>query len=79
MVAVGAAFTARPASEVTVKVSKGAEVKGPFPVTASNTPDSATLFALDLGPLHLDAGTWQVEFFGANGRSVASGFLTVSP
>ena len=79
MVAVGAAFTPRPASEVTVKVSKGSEVRGPFPPTASNNPDSATLFALDLAPLHLDAGTWQVEFFGSTGRSIASGFVTVTP
>jgi hypothetical protein len=79
MVAVGRAFTPRPAAQVTVKASKGSEVKGPFPVTASNTPDNADLFALDLAPLGLAAGTWQVEFFGSNGRSVASGFVTITP
>jgi hypothetical protein len=79
MVAVGRAFTPRAASTVSVRVSKGSEIKGPFPVTASNTPDNADLFAIDLGPLGLDAGTWQVEFFGANRRSVASGFVTVNP
>jgi hypothetical protein len=79
MVAVGRAFTPRPAAQVTVKVSKGSEVKGPFPVGASSPAENADLFAIDLGPLNLDAGTWQVEFTGSTGRSIASGFVTITP
>jgi len=79
LVAVGKAFTPRPASQVTVKVSSGATVLGPSPVSASNNPDNADLFAFDLTPLHLGAGTWQIEFFGSTGRSVASGFVSITP
>jgi hypothetical protein len=79
VVAVGKAFTPRPAAQVTVKVSSGATILGPSPVTASNNPDNADLFAFDLTPLHLTAGTWQIEFFGSTGRSIASGFLSVTP
>jgi hypothetical protein len=48
-------------------------------VTAANSPDNADLFAVDLAPLGLDAGTWQIEFFGSNQRSIASGFVTIAP
>ena len=73
MVAVGRAFTPRPASEVTVVVGSGSSNFPAAPVTASNTPDSADLFAYDLTPLKLTPGTWVVEFRGASGRTVASG------
>ena len=79
VVAVGRAFTPRPPGGVTVKVSSGSRLLGPSPVSASNNPDDADIFAFDLTPLNLPAGTWQIEFFGANGRSIAAGFLTVTP
>jgi hypothetical protein len=79
MVAVGKAFTARPASEVTVQVGKGSTNFAPRPIAASNNPDSADTFATDLTPDNLTPGTWVVSFLGANGRVIASGFLTVTP
>ncbi|MBA2382750.1 MAG: hypothetical protein H0V73_11625 [Chloroflexi bacterium] len=78
MVAVGRAFTARPPGEVTVVVSSGSSIKPARPVGASNSPDSADLFATDLTPDRLTPGTWQVEFH-AGGRIIASGFLAVTP
>ena len=75
---VGRTFTARPASAVTVQVGSGSNSRPPRPVSASNTPDNADLFAADLTSDQLPPGTWQIEFH-AGGKIVASGFLTVTP
>jgi hypothetical protein len=78
MVAVGRAFTARPANTVMVQVGSGSSSRPPRPVSASNNADSADLFATDLSGDQLAPGTWIVSFV-AGGRTIASGFLTVTP
>jgi hypothetical protein len=78
MVAVGRAFTPRPASSITVQVGSGSSSRPPRPVSASNNADSADIFAADLTPDQLSPGTWVVSFL-AGGKIIASGFLTVSP
>jgi hypothetical protein len=77
MVAVGRAFTARKAADVVVTVARGSTTFPNRGVTASNNPDSADLFAVDLTGDNLTAGTWVISFlFG--GKIIASGFLTVN-
>ena len=79
MVAVGRALAPVPASGVTVQVGAGGSAKPARPVSASDNPDNALYFAFDLTPDALGAGTWIVSFVNANGRILASGYLTVSP
>lgn len=78
MVAVGRAFTVRPASAITVQVGSGSNSRPVRPVSASNSADSADVFATDLGPDQLAPGTWVISFL-AGGKIIASGFLTVTP
>jgi hypothetical protein len=78
MVAVGRAFTARPPSTVTVQVGSGSNSRPPRPVSAAIPADNADLFAADLTQDQLTPGTWVVSFL-AGGRTIASGFLTVTP
>ena len=78
MVAVGRAFTARPASQVTVQVGSGSNSRPERPVSASSPADNADLFAADLTGDQLTPGTWVVSFV-SGGRTIASGFLTVTP
>jgi hypothetical protein len=78
MIAVGRAFTARPASAITVQVGSGSNSRPARAVAASNNADSADLFATDLTGDQLGPGTWVVSFL-AGGKIIASGFLTVAP
>ena len=48
-------------------------------MTVSDNSDSARYFAFDLTPDALGPGTWIVSFVNANGRILASGYLTVAP
>lgn len=79
LVAVGKAFTPRPASEIVVQVGQGATNRPPRPVTASNNPEGADLFAFDLSGDNLTPGTWVVSFNLPTGKIVASGYLVVTP
>ena len=79
VVAVGRVFTPRPPAETVVTVVSGSNRKPPRPVTASNSPDNADIFAFDLTPDALTPGTWVVSFTTPTGRIIASGFLTVTP
>lgn len=79
LVAVGRAFTPRPPGEVIVQVGSGSNNKPPRPVSASNNPESADLFAFDLSNDGLTPGTWVVAFANPSGRIFASGYLTVTP
>ena len=78
MIAVGRAFTARPAAAITVQVGSGSNSRPVRPVAASNSAESADLFATDLGGDQLTPGTWVISFLAA-GKIIASGFLTVTP
>lgn len=79
MVAVGRAFTPRPATEIVVGVGSGSTNFPARPVSASNDPSNADLFAFDLTPDKLGPGTWVVSFTTPAGKIIASGFLTVTP
>ncbi len=79
VVAVGRAFTPRPASDIVVQVGSGATNKAPRPPAAVNNPESADLFAFDLTADALPPGTWVVSFTTPAGKIVASGYLTVTP
>ena len=79
IVAVGRIFTPRPASEINVRVSSGSAQRPDRPPTASNNPENADLFAVDLTADALTPGTWIVSFLAPNGRIVASGFLSITP
>lgn len=78
MVAVGRAFSARPAASITVQVGSGSNSRPVRPVAASNNAESADIFATDLSGDQLGPGTWVISFL-AGGKIIASGFLTVSP
>jgi hypothetical protein len=78
MVAVGRAFTPRPTSGITVQVGSGSNSRPARPVSASNNPESADIFAADLTSDQLGPGTWVISFL-AGGKIIASGFLTVAP
>lgn len=78
IVAVGRIFTARPPAEVQVSISKGSTVKPPIPVGASNSPDSADVFAVDLKAQGVNPGTWIVSFVTSSGQILASGFVTIT-
>jgi hypothetical protein len=79
IVGVGRVLAARPASEVTVKLtSPGAPAVAPIPVSAG-AGDPATVFAVDLTPLNLAPGTWIVNFVSPNNRVLATGNLAVTP
>jgi len=79
MVAVGASFSAQDPATVTVKVTSGSNAFGPSAPSASTPQGQATYFGLDLTADKLTPGTWQIEFFSAEKRSIAAGFLTVLP
>jgi len=79
MVAVGRAFTARPAAEIVVTVGQGSTNFGAKPIAASNDPANADLFAYDLSGDKLTPGTWVISFTTPAGKILASGYLTVIP
>lgn len=79
MVAVGRTLAPTDPAGVTVQVGAGGSAKAPRPVTASDNPESAVLFAFDLTGDNLGPGTWIVSFLSPNNRILASGYLTVEP
>ncbi|MBA2719998.1 MAG: hypothetical protein H0U52_12295 [Chloroflexi bacterium] len=79
LIAVGRAFTPQPAGGVVVKVGSGSSNKPERPPTATNNPENADLFAIDLSGDALTPGTWVVSFTTPAGKILASGFLTVTP
>jgi hypothetical protein len=79
VVAVGRAFTPRPASDIVVQVGSGSTNKPPRPPAATNNPESADIFAFDLTGDALPPGTWVISFTTPAGKIVASGYLTVTP
>jgi hypothetical protein len=80
LVAVGRSLAAQAASGVMVQVgSSGSTTLPKRPVTASNNPDNADLFAVDLTADKLPPGTWIVSFIGGSGRIIASGNVTITP
>lgn len=79
LVAVGRSLAPRAAADTKVLVTTGGKRLDPIPVTASINPDSGDLFAVDLGPLNLSAGTWIVNFVNPQGRIVAAGSLQITP
>ncbi|MEI7744870.1 MAG: hypothetical protein WCK58_14125 [Chloroflexota bacterium] len=79
LVVVGRTFTAITAPGVKVQVGQGGSAKPARAVDASDSADTAQLFASDLSKDNLAPGTWIVQFLGSSGRVVASGYLVVTP
>jgi hypothetical protein len=79
VVAVARTLTPRPMSEVSVTVQSPGQNAPKRPVTAAVNPDNGDLFAVDLSADNLGPATWTINFVSANGRIVASGFLTITP
>jgi hypothetical protein len=77
LVAVGRTLTPMDPSGVTVQIGQGGNAKKPIPVTASDKPDLAQLFAVDIADQSLKPGTWIVSFLSKNKRIIASGYLIV--
>lgn len=78
VVAVGRALSPTPATDITVQLSAGGSNRPPMPIAASDNPDNAVMFAVDLTSQNLGPGTWIVSFV-AEGRILASGYLKVTP
>lgn len=78
LVAVGRTLTPMDPSGVTVQIGQGGNAKKPFPVTASDKPDQAQLFAADISGQNLTPGTWIVSFLSKSRRIIASGYLVVT-
>ena len=78
VVAVGRSLAPTPAADITVQLSAGGSNRPPMPVAATDNPDNAVLFAVDLTSQNLGPGTWIVSFV-AGGRILASGYLKVTP
>lgn len=79
IVAVARTLTPRPMSEVSVTVQSPGQNAPKRPVTAAVNPDNGDLFAVDLTADNLGPAVWTINFVSANGRIIASGFLTITP
>lgn len=79
IVAVARVLTPRPMSEVSVTVQSPGQNAPKRPVTAAVNPDNGDLFAVDLTADNLGPAVWTINFVSANGRIIASGFLTITP
>jgi hypothetical protein len=78
-VAVGKALAPTDGSGLKLQLSLNGSSKPARAPDAMDNPSSASLFASDLSKDNLTPGTWIVSFTNAEGRIIASGFLTVSP
>jgi len=79
LVAVGRSLAPTDATGITVEIGQGGAAKPARPVAATDKPDKAQLFATDLAPDGLAPGTWIVSFLSKSGRTLASGYLVVTP
>jgi hypothetical protein len=79
VVAVGRALAAVDPTGVKVRIESDGQPKPLRPPTTMDNPSSATLFASDLTADALGPGTWIVSYLDSEGRTLASGFLTIIP
>jgi len=79
LVAVGRSLAPTDATGITVQIGQGGAAKPVRPVTVTDKPDKAQLFATDLSADGLGPGTWIVSFLSKSGRTLASGYLVVTP
>ncbi len=79
VVAVGKALAPVDPTGVVVKIEANGKAKPPRAPAAMDNPTSASFFATDLSGDGFTPGTWIVSFVNAEGRILASGFLSVVP
>jgi hypothetical protein len=79
VVAVGKALAPVDPTGVKVRIEADGRPKPPRPPTAMDNASSATFFATDLTADALGPGTWVVSYLDPEGRTLASGFLTIIP
>lgn len=79
LVAVARFHNPRNPADVRLSVSAGSTNHANVPITATNSPEAATLWVADLSGLSLGASTWQVSFTDPQSRIIASGFIQITP
>jgi hypothetical protein len=79
VVAVGKALAPVDGSGVKLELKLNGKAKPLRAPDAMDDPATASFFASDLSADGLTAGTWIVAFVNAQGRVLASGFLSVAP
>jgi hypothetical protein len=79
VVAVGKALAPVDGTGVQLELKLNGKAKPKRAPDAMDNPASASFFASDLSGDGLTAGTWIVSFVNAQGRVLASGFLSVAP
>ena len=79
VVAVGKALAPVDGTGVKLRLEAGGTAKPLRAPDAMDNPTSASFFASDLSGDGLTPGTWIVSFVNAEGRVLASGFLSVAP
>jgi hypothetical protein len=79
VVAVGKALAPVDGTGVMLELKLNGKAKPKRAPDAMDNPASASFFGSDLSGDGLTAGTWIVSFVNAQGRVLASGFLSVGP
>ena len=79
VVAVGKALAPVDGTGVQLHLEAGGSAKPSRNPDAMDNPTSASFFASDLSADGLTPGTWIVSYVNAQGRVLASGFLSVAP
>lgn len=78
VVAVGKLFTARPAEEISVRISAGGNVRQTLPL-APGTTGTIEVAAADLTAANLGPATYIVSFVDKKGTVLAAGKLNIIP
>ncbi|HYO42781.1 MAG TPA: hypothetical protein VES19_06230 [Candidatus Limnocylindrales bacterium] len=79
VVAVGKALAPVDGTGVQLELKLNGKAKALRAPDAMDNPTTASFFGSDLSADGLTAGTWIVSFVNAQGRVLASGFLSVAP
>jgi hypothetical protein len=79
IVAVARFHNPRNPADVRLSVTSGANAHNNVAITATNSPDAATIYVADLTGLALGPSTWQVNFTDPQSRIIAAGFIQVTP